>query len=70
MSSDLCVDTSVWIAILLEEPGFEAVTDSLAEASRVWIGAAVLAESLVVLEGRKIPHGTENLARLLQAVSV
>jgi ribonuclease VapC len=46
------LDTSAVVAILLREPGHEALIDALAESARSAIGSPTLAETAIVLDSR------------------
>lgn len=65
-NTEAFVDTSVWIAIILEEDGYRAQADRLGVPAALWIAAPVLAEALLVLERRRIPNGVAQFQRLMQ----
>ena len=63
----MIVDTSVLIAILLEEPGYEAFAMRLGEASVRRMAAPNLFEASMVMIGRKQERGAVLLDRLVDA---
>lgn len=64
-STDVVVETSVWIAAVLREPGYEVLIGRMSEFENVWIAAPSLVEALVVLERRRVPEGVLRLDLLL-----
>jgi ribonuclease VapC len=48
----MILDSSAILAILLREPGFEAIVNSIATAESLAVGAPTLAETGIVLENR------------------
>ena len=66
----MIVDSSALIAIVLVEPGYQALVDHLATAPAIGVGALTLAETGIVLTARLGVAGRSLLARLLQEVGV
>jgi ribonuclease VapC len=64
------VDSSALVAILLAEPGREALVDHLAEAAVVGVGAPTLADTGIVLTARIGVAGRSLLARLLEEADI
>jgi ribonuclease VapC len=64
------LDSSVIVALVLREPGHEAILDKLAEASALGIGAPTLAESAIVLAAKLRRDPRALLARLLQEFQI
>ncbi len=62
----MIVDTSAVVAIVLREPGFEAIESKLATASISAIGAPTLAETGLVLTARLGENAGPLLSRFLQ----
>ena len=58
----IAVDTSALMALLLDEPTADAVSDALAEADALVISAGTVAEALIVAARRGIG---EEMSRLL-----
>lgn len=66
---NIVVDSSVFIAILLQEDGFELYRDRMATPGyRLWIPAPLLLETLFVLSGRRI-EAEPAVRRLLDGKS-
>lgn len=63
----MIVDTSVVIAILLEEHGYEAFADSLHRATVRRMAAPNLFEASMVMIGRKRERGAAILDKLIEA---
>jgi ribonuclease VapC len=61
----MIVDASAIVAILLKEPGHEALLSKLEAAESVAVGAPTLAETAIVLQARIGPHGRRALAAFL-----
>lgn len=59
------VDSSALVAVLLREPGYEAVLDELTEGAAIRVGAPTLVEAGIVLTARIGLVGKTLLARLL-----
>ncbi len=68
----MILDSSAVVAVLLREPGFEALLDAIAAGGLPAIGAPTLTETGIVLTARLGPSGRTFLARFLAegAVSV
>jgi ribonuclease VapC len=64
------LDSSVIVALVLREPGHEAILDKLAEASALGIGAPTLTESAIVLAAKLRRDPRALLARLLQEFQI
>lgn len=62
----MIVDNSAIVAIVLREPGWEALAAKLAAASTAGIGAATLAESGLVLTAKSGKNMRPVLLRFLQ----
>jgi len=62
----MILDTSVLVAIVFREPGFEALVERLATASGLAAGAPTLAETGIVLSARLRRNARGLLERLLQ----
>jgi ribonuclease VapC len=60
------VDSSALIAVLLKEPGYEAILDQLTTDEVVQVGAPTLVETSMVLVARVGIVGKTLLARLLE----
>ena len=61
----MIVDASAIAAILLREPGHEALLAKLKTADSVTVGAPTLAEAAIVLLSKIGPQGRRSLAALL-----
>ena len=61
----MILDSSAVVAVLLREPGFEALLDQLDAAPSPAVGAPTLAETGIVLTARLGPRGRTFLARFL-----
>ncbi|MBN1629357.1 MAG: type II toxin-antitoxin system VapC family toxin [Thermoleophilia bacterium] len=66
----MIVDSSAIVAIILREPGFEAVLECLEAGGPVAVGAPTLAESALVLSARLGRDARPKLARLLQEYEI
>jgi len=66
----MIVDTSALVAIWLREPGWEAVSQVLREASSPRMSAATLVEVYAVLDSRAGPENRRRLDALLTAYGV
>lgn len=66
----MIVDSSALVAILLAEPGREALLDHLARAAVIGVGAPTLAETGIVLTARLGVAGRSLLARLLDEAHI
>lgn len=62
----MIVDSSAVVAILLKEPGHDALQVQISEADDVGIGTPTLVESSLVLTARLGPVGKSLLARFVQ----
>jgi ribonuclease VapC len=62
----MIIDTSAILAILLHEPGHEALVVKVGGAAVVGVGAPTLAEASAVLTSRLGPSGLSMLGRLIQ----
>ncbi|WP_149540909.1 type II toxin-antitoxin system VapC family toxin [Siccirubricoccus phaeus] len=61
----MILDTSVIMAILLDEPEAAAFTEAMTTAEQVGVSAATMVEIGMVAEGRAGPAVRDRLARLL-----
>ncbi|MGQ0744462.1 MAG: type II toxin-antitoxin system VapC family toxin [Acidimicrobiales bacterium] len=66
----MIVDSSAIVAVLLREPGFEAVLERLAPPASAGIGAPTLAETGLVLTTRLGHPATSLLARFIDEASI
>ncbi len=66
----MIVDSSAVIAILLKEPGYQRLMNSLATSEQVGIGAPTVLESSIVLCSRLGHAGKTLLARFLQEAEI
>ena len=66
----MILDTSAIVAIAFQEPGYEALTHKLAEASNVAIGVPTLTETAIVLSARLGQDARGLITRFLSEVSV
>ena len=66
----LVLDTSILIAILVEEDGYQEFVSILNQAHEVLIGAPTLAETGIVLQSRKGDGGLPELLLLLERWAV
>lgn len=66
----MILDSSALVAVVLREPGYEALLDKIAEASTVGIGAPTLAEAGIVLTAKLQRDPRTLLARLLQEFQI
>jgi ribonuclease VapC len=64
------LDSSAIVAVLLREPGHEALLERLARSTRPGIGAPTLSECGIVLSSRLGALGKTLLGRFLQEASV
>ncbi|HEY7962096.1 MAG TPA: type II toxin-antitoxin system VapC family toxin [Solirubrobacteraceae bacterium] len=62
----MILDTSAIVAVLLKEPGCEALIECLAEHPEPGVGAPTMVESGIVLSARLGPSGQTLLARFAQ----
>lgn len=62
----MIVDSSALVAVLLREPGYEAVLDRLEDEPAAGVGAATLAETGIVLAARMGVRGRTLLARFVE----
>ena len=62
----MIVDSSAIVAVLLREPGWEALLDQMATAPSVGVGSATLVETGIVLAARLGVSGKTLLARFVQ----
>lgn len=66
----MIVDSSALVAVLLREPGHEAVLERLEGEQVVGVGAATLAETGIVLAARMGVSGRTLLARFVQEMEL
>ena len=66
----MVIDTSVLIAILLDEPGAMTFVDAIAVAATRRVGAPTLVEAAAVMLARKGPNGGIALDALLQRLEI
>jgi ribonuclease VapC len=66
----MIVDSSAIVAIVLREPGYEALIDKLGAASFVGIGVATLVETTIVLSAKLGRDARGLVARLLDEASI
>jgi ribonuclease VapC len=64
------LDSSAIVALVLREPGWEAIADKLAAASTVGIGAPTAVETAIVLTARIRADSRALLARLHQEAGI
>lgn len=62
----MIVDSSALVAIVFQEPGFEALVDKLVAADHVGIGTPTLVEAGIVLDARPQRVARPLVARLLE----
>ena len=66
----MIVDTSAIIAILLKEPGYEALVAKAIQPGPIAVGAPTLTEAGIVLTARLGGAGLSMLRRLLQELDI
>jgi len=66
----MILDSSAIVAILFQEPGYEAVLERLVTAVEVGIGAPTLVECSIVLSARLNQDARGLLARFLEEANV
>lgn len=66
----MILDSSAIVALVFQEPGWEAVRDKLAAARWVGLGAPTLVETGIVLSARMCSDARGLLARFVQAADV
>ena len=66
----MILDTSAVVALVMKEPGYEAILERLSSDVTPAIGAATLAEAAIVLSARLKTDARPLLARLLSEASV
>ncbi len=66
----MIVDSSAIVAVLLREPGYEALLDRIAADENVAVGAPTLAETAIVLTARMGLMGRTLLARFVDEVEL
>ena len=66
----MILDSSAVVAILLREPGYESLLDTLCETAEAGIGAPTLVEAGIVLAARTRTDSRGLLARFLTEASV
>ncbi|WP_370618076.1 type II toxin-antitoxin system VapC family toxin [Mumia sp. Pv 4-285] len=66
----MIVDTSAIVAILLDEPGAEALSSALLSAIEPTMSAATLVELYAVVDRRSTPQQRRRLDRLLDAYGI
>jgi ribonuclease VapC len=66
----MIIDTSAIVAVVLREPGFQAVLDCFDGDDQLAVGAPTLTESALVLSTRLGRDARPKLARLLQEYEI
>jgi ribonuclease VapC len=66
----MILDSSAILAILLREPGFEAIVAQIASAMNLSIGAPTLAETGIVLQNRMGDTGRDVLIHFIHEFGV
>ena len=66
----MIVDTSALVAVVLREPGFQAVVDRLEGDEPLAVGAPTLTEATLVLSARLDRDARPKLARFLQEYEI
>ncbi len=66
----MILDSSAVVAILLREPGYESLLDTLCETAEAGIGAPTLVEAGIVLAARTRTDSRGLLARFLAEAAV
>lgn len=66
----MIVDTSAIVAVVLREPGFQALVDCLEGDDSLAVGAPTLTEATLVLSARLKRDARPKLARLLQEYEI
>lgn len=66
----MILDSSVIVAVVLREPGWERLVDKLANTPSCAIGAPTLVETGIVLTAKMGPAARGALSRLIQEVEV
>jgi ribonuclease VapC len=66
----MIVDTSAIVAVVLREPGYQAVVDCLESDEPLAVGAPTLTEATLVLSTRLDRDARPKLARLLQEYEI
>ena len=66
----MIVDTSALVAVVLREPGFQAVVDCLEGDEPLAVGAPTLTEATLVLSARLDRDARPKLARILQEYEI
>lgn len=66
----MILDTSVIVAVVFREPGFETLVERLAGAPHLAAGAPTLAETSIVLSARLKRNARGLLERLLQEFGI
>ncbi len=66
----MILDSSAVVAILLREPGYESLLDTLCETAEAGIGAPTLVEAGIVLAARTKTDSRGLLARFLAEAAV
>lgn len=61
----MIVDTSAVVAVVIQEPGYEALLEKMTHADRLGIGTPSLTETAIVLSARLGSDARGLLARLL-----
>jgi ribonuclease VapC len=64
------LDSSAIVAVIFQEPGFEAIEGAIAESDTIGIGAPTVVEAGMVLAGRLGPSGPALLQRFLDEAGV
>jgi ribonuclease VapC len=66
----MVVDTSVIIALHLEEPGFETLFDKIRGSTVALVGTPMLLETAMVLAGRWLNDPRPEIARFLRTLRI
>jgi len=66
----MIIDTSTIVAVVLREPGFEALLERLTRHEHAGIGAPILTETAIVLSARLETDARTLLARFLDEASI
>jgi len=68
--TEVVVDTSAVVAILIGEPGSDELIEALAEADQRWMSAATVVELGIVIEARLGPAGRGIVDRFLRDAGI
>lgn len=66
----MIVDSSALIAVLLREPGFEAVQDALTSNRRASISSATLLEASIVADGPRDPAKIARFDAMIRSIGL